>query len=514
MIIKRWNGTFSSARSFLFTNGSTLIQGDTSGLSANMLITGNLSIPAGARIASITSIDALIMTVAATVSGSASLTFSGGFVKEFPQTTAQNIRTSADDDSIFDVNNKIKPAYLPNSVFDSLYFFSTAGATPPTVVQLTQLASNAFIDAAAQTPARSPLGYYWIQNSATGSLFAANPTGTTLVAGKYYKTIWNPAEEGEVSPVTSINLEQGDWFVITKIQGGDGSSAANAIIVTFAVVNNTYELMTGATTSDNGASGLVPQPVIANRLQFLRGDGTWATPVDTNTTYAQATTSTLGLVKLGVAAVDATVETASTTAGRFYHLGADADGNGYVNVPWTDTVYTHPNHTGDVTSAGDGATTIAAGAVGLSKMAALAASSIIGNSTANPATPTALSASAVRTLINVADGANNYVHPNHTGDVTSTGDGATVIATGAVIEAKIGTGAVTVNKIGATAVTFAKIQNIATSTIIGRVSAGTGSAESLTGSNVRSIIELAAPIYIQTTTPVASVNNALWYDIN
>jgi hypothetical protein len=35
-------------------------------------------------------------------------------------------------------------------------------------------------------------------------------------------------------------------------------------------------------------------------------------------------------------------------------------------------------------------------------------------------------ASTVRTILNVADGANNYVHPNHTGDVTSTGDGATV----------------------------------------------------------------------------------------
>jgi hypothetical protein len=61
---------------------------------------------------------------------------------------------------------------------------------------------------------------------------------------------------------------------------------------------------------------------------------------DTNTTYSQATTSTLGLIKLGVAAAAATVNTASTTAGRFYHLGSDADGNGYVNVPWTDTIST------------------------------------------------------------------------------------------------------------------------------------------------------------------------------
>ena len=38
----------------------------------------------------------------------------------------------------------------------------------------------------------------------------------------------------------------------------------------------------------------------------------------------------------------------------------------------------------------------------------------------------------LRTMLNVADGSNAYAHPNHTGDVTSTADGATVIATDAV----------------------------------------------------------------------------------
>lgn len=40
-------------------------------------------------------------------------------------------------------------------------------------------------------------------------------------------------------------------------------------------------------------------------------------------------------------------------------------------------------------------------------------------------------------LDSVAASANNYSHPNHTGDVTSTGDGATVIANAAVTDAKI-----------------------------------------------------------------------------
>ena len=37
-------------------------------------------------------------------------------------------------------------------------------------------------------------------------------------------------------------------------------------------------------------------------------------------------------------------------------------------------------------------------------------------------------------MINVADGANAYTHPNHSGEVTSTADGATVIASNVVDE--------------------------------------------------------------------------------
>ena len=47
-----------------------------------------------------------------------------------------------------------------------------------------------------------------------------------------------------------------------------------------------------------------------------------------------------------------------------------------------------------------------------------------------------LSNSDIRTFINVEDGANNYTHPNHTGDITSVGDGATTIANNVVTDEK------------------------------------------------------------------------------
>ena len=51
-----------------------------------------------------------------------------------------------------------------------------------------------------------------------------------------------------------------------------------------------------------------------------------------------------------------------------------------------------------------------------------------------------------------------YSHPNHTGDVTSTGDTKTTISDGAVTAGKIGVGAVTAGKIGVGAVTTEKIE--------------------------------------------------------
>lgn len=55
----------------------------------------------------------------------------------------------------------------------------------------------------------------------------------------------------------------------------------------------------------------------------------------------------------------------------------------------------------------------------------------------------ALTPAQVRTLLNVADGANDYTHPNHTGDVTSIADGAQTIGTDKVNDTHIdwGTGA-------------------------------------------------------------------------
>ena len=54
--------------------------------------------------------------------------------------------------------------------------------------------------------------------------------------------------------------------------------------------------MKPATGSAAGTPGLVPAPAAGAQNKYLRGDGTWQTPPDTNTTYSNATQSANGLM--------------------------------------------------------------------------------------------------------------------------------------------------------------------------------------------------------------------------
>lgn len=72
---------------------------------------------------------------------------------------------------------------------------------------------------------------------------------------------------------------------------------------------------------------------------------------DTNTTYSIATASTAGLVKPISVISKPTLQSVTTTSGRYYSVQMSSDGNMFVNVPWTDT---DTNTTYTVTTSGSG----------------------------------------------------------------------------------------------------------------------------------------------------------------
>ena len=106
---------------------------------------------------------------------------------------------------------------------------------------------------------------------------------------------------------------------------GNGKMYVN---VPWTDTNTTYTNMGAASASAAGKAGLVPAPAAGAQTSFLRGDGTWVVP--TNTTYAKANTTTLGLVMIGY-----------SENGKNYPVELDSSGKMYVNVPWTDTNTTY-----------------------------------------------------------------------------------------------------------------------------------------------------------------------------
>lgn len=162
----------------------------------------------------------------------------------------------------------------------------------------------------------------------------------------------------------------------------------------------------------------------------------------------------------------------SPAAGQVYYSSADSTFYGYNGTIWIDLGSQGVGNT-NLSFSRDGTTVTVESSTGSDAILPAATTTLAGVMTATDKTK----------LDGIAANANNYTHPNHSGDVTSSSDGATTIANDVV--------------------TNAKLANVATGTIKGRVTAATGDPEDLTAAQVRTLLNVADGAQVNVGTNLA-----------
>jgi hypothetical protein len=165
-----------------------------------------------------------------------------------------------------------------------------------------------------------------------------------------------------------------------------------------------------------------------------------------------------------ISRTDTTSTDAPAIGGTFEAVtSVSSNARGHVTAIDVSTItlptYTHPSHPGDDATIDTGALT---GATVISDLDLNITTDTLGHVTDTNATV----ATRTLTLANLGytgtTDANTYTHPNHTGDVTSSADGATTIAGSAVTTTKINNLAVTNGKLAAASVNAAKLTSAVT----------------------------------------------------
>ncbi len=180
-----------------------------------------------------------------------------------------------------------------------------------------------------------------------------------------------------------------------------------------------------------------------------------------------------------------------------------------------------------------------------SEMNNIADSAVFPEDVATTSVPGVMSASDKTKLNGIATGANNYTHPNHTGDVTSSGDGATTIANSVVTYAKMqnasagytimvkattgagayaelaaGTdgvlrrsgsgnlafGSLVAGNFADNTIALSRLANQATETVVGRVAGGSGAPSALSKAQLTTLVNTFTTT-LSGAVPAASGGN-------
>lgn len=118
-----------------------------------------------------------------------------------------------------------------------------------------------------------------------GHVTAAADESVTITMPTLPTTLKNPNSLTVKGNGTQSFTYDGSAAKTLNIQSGSNVSVSSDTSgnITIAATDTTYDVMTAATADTAGASGLVPAPAAGQQSKYLRGDGTWATPTNTNT---------------------------------------------------------------------------------------------------------------------------------------------------------------------------------------------------------------------------------------
>ena len=142
----------------------------------------------------------------------------------------------------------------------------------------------------------------------TTAVAGAKVTGTVPAATKATQD-----SAGQVINTTYIKGLSVSGKVITFTRGDNTTGT-----ITTQDTNTTYSNMTAATADAAGKAGLVPAPAAGAQAKFLRGDGTWQVPTNTDSKVLQTVSTTAG--EFALLAKDQTAVT-TTTRGSVFASG-------------------------------------------------------------------------------------------------------------------------------------------------------------------------------------------------
>ena len=134
-----------------------------------------------------------------------------------------------------------------------------------------------------------PSNYDIIKSSNYVKFVRGTPTAFENLATKNADTLYFISEQ---------NASSGDLYLGSKLISGSTNISSLGDIVISSLgdkdilvydetndawinsdINSVIGIMTGASASTNGVTGLVPTPIAGDQDKFLKGDGTWATPI-------------------------------------------------------------------------------------------------------------------------------------------------------------------------------------------------------------------------------------------